>query len=198
MGALGRFQAISDVEDVNPLTEELAATGEIPFELVESFPAEALVETENFRSLFHYYGILSMAERREGMTYFKIPNACVERQLFNYLRDSYRRVKRPDWIGWTKLASAMAYRGDWEPFLRRLAEDFAATTPIRGVDSHSTARDGVFLINPHVVLSDIWDAGLLEFDFERVPVCGFEKPIAEDGMHAHCTSHDRISFRIVL
>jgi len=120
------------VEDVNPLTEELAATGEIPFELVSSFPVDKIIEPENFRSLFHYYGVLSMAERREGMTYFKIPNACVEQQLFNYLRDSYRRVKLPDWIGWSKLASAMAYRGEWEPFLRRLAEDFANTTPIRG------------------------------------------------------------------
>ena len=120
------------VEDVNPLTEELAATGEISFDLVESFPTEDIVKSENFRSLFHYYGILSMAERREGMTYFRIPNACVEQQLFNYLRDSYRRVKLPDWIGWSKLASGMAYRGEWEPFLRRLAEDFANTTPIRG------------------------------------------------------------------
>ena len=129
---LQRQAGAQNVEDVNPLTEELAATGEVPFELVESFPADAIIEPENFRSLFHYYGILSMAERREGLTYFRIPNACVERQLFNYLRDSYRRVKLPDWIGWSKLASAMAYRGEWEPFLRRLAEDFANTTPIRG------------------------------------------------------------------
>ena len=129
---LQRRAGAQNVEDVNPLTEELAATGEIPFDLVESFPADEIVSPENFRSLFHYYGVLSMAERREGMTYFKIPNACVEKQLFNYLRDSYRRVKLPDWIGWSKLASGMAYRGEWEPFLRRLAEDFANTTPIRG------------------------------------------------------------------
>ena len=129
---LQRQAGAQNVEDVNPLTEELAATGEIPFDLVESFPAEGIVKQENFRSLFHYYGILSMAERREGLTYFKIPNACVEKQLFNYLRDSYRRVKLPDWIGWSKLASGMAYRSEWEPFLRRLAEDFANTTPIRG------------------------------------------------------------------
>ena len=129
---LQRQAGAQDAEDVNPLTEELAATGEIAFDLVESFPADEIVRTENFRSLFHYYGVLSMAERREGMTYFRIPNACVERQLFNYLRDSYRRVKLPDWVDWSKLASGMAYRGEWEPFLRRLAEDFANTTPIRG------------------------------------------------------------------
>ena len=129
---LQRQSGAQNVEDVNPLTEELAATGEISFDLVESFPADRLIEPANFRSLFHYYGILSMSERRKGLTYFKIPNACVEQQLFNYLRDSYRRVKLPDWIGWSKLASAMAYDGEWEPFLRRLAEDFANTTPIRG------------------------------------------------------------------
>ena len=129
---LQRQAGAQDAEDVSPLTEELAATGEIAFELVPSFPADAIVKTENFRSLFHYYGILSMAERREGMSYFRIPNACVEKQLFGYLRDSYRRTRLPDWIGWSKLASAMAYRGDWEPFFRRLAKDFAETTPVRG------------------------------------------------------------------
>ena len=73
--------------------EELAATGEISFDLVTSFPADAIIRTENFRSLFHYYGVLSMSERKKGMSYFRIPNACVEKQLFNYLRDSYRRVR---------------------------------------------------------------------------------------------------------
>ena len=129
---LQRQAGAKDAEDVSPLTEELAATGEIAFELVPSFPADAIIEPDNFRSLFHYYGILSMAGRREGMSYFRVPNVCVEKQIFNYLRDSYRRTRLPDWIGWSKLASAMAYRGDWEPFFRRLADDFAATTPIRG------------------------------------------------------------------
>ena len=129
---LQRKAGAQDAEDVSPLTEELAATGEIAFDLVPSFPADAIIRTKNFRSLFHYYGILSMSERREGMTYFRIPNACIEKQLFNYLRDSYRRTRLPDWIAWSKLASAMAYRGEWEPFLRRLAQDFAETTPIRG------------------------------------------------------------------
>ena len=129
---LQRQAGALDAEDVSPLTEELAATGEIAFDLVSSFPADAIIKTENFRSLFHYYGILSMAERKEGMSYFRIPNACVRQQLFNYLRDSYRRERLPDWIAWSKLASAMAYDGDWEPFFRRLAQDFVETTPIRG------------------------------------------------------------------
>ena len=121
-----------NVEDVSPITEELAAKGEIPFELVQSFPADRLIEPDNFRSLFHYYGVLSMTSRKKGLSYFRVPNVCVEKQIFNYLRDSYCRVKVPDWIGWLKLASGFAYDGAWEPFLRRLAADFADTTPVRG------------------------------------------------------------------
>ena len=119
-------------EDVLPLTEELAATGRIAFDLVESFPAEDIPEEENFRSLFHYYGILSMAGREEGQTVFKIPNVCVERQLFGYLRKAYRRTRAPSWLAWGKLASALAYRGEWKTFLERLAADLRDTQPVRG------------------------------------------------------------------
>ena len=120
------------VEDVLPLTERLAATGQISFDLVDSFPADKIADEENFRSLFYYYGILSMGGREKGTTVFKIPNACVERQLFGYLRDAYHVGRRPSWLAWSKLASAMAYDGEWKPFLERLATDLKATQPVRG------------------------------------------------------------------
>ncbi len=129
---LQRAAGAQNVEDVPPLTEEIASNGEITFELVPSFPADAIIKPENFRSLFHYYGVLSMAERREGRIFYRVPNICVERQIFNYLRDTYRRESTPDWLEWNDLAHEFAYRGAWEPFLRRLAADFAGTTPIRG------------------------------------------------------------------
>ncbi len=124
--------AASENEGVLPITEQLATTGEISFDLVESFPADRISDLANFRSLFHYYGIVSMQGRREGSTVFRIPNVCVRRQLFDYLRDSYHRTRSPDWIEWSRLASAFAYRGEWEAFLRRLARDYAETTPVRG------------------------------------------------------------------
>lgn len=129
---LQRQAGAQNIEDVSPLTEELAAKGEITFELVPSFPADAIIKPANFRSLFHYYGVLSMAARRRGQTFYRVPNACVEKQIFNYLRDSYQRESEPDWLAWNDLANRLAYDGAWEPFLRRLAEDFAGTTPIRG------------------------------------------------------------------
>ena len=93
---------------------------------------DRISDLANFHSLFHYYGIVSMQERRRGQTVFKIPNVCVRRQLFDYLRDAYRRTRTPDWIEWSHLAGAFAYDGDWVPFLKRLAQDYAETTPVRG------------------------------------------------------------------
>ncbi len=120
------------VQDSLPVTERLAADGEIQFELKPSFPADSIPKPENFKSLFYYYGILSMKERREGLDWFQVPNICVRRQVFDYLREQFTRTNHPDWSEWSALAAAFAYRGEWEPFLRRLADDFAATTPVRG------------------------------------------------------------------
>ena len=119
-------------QDSLPITEKLAAEGEIWFPLKRSFPADSIPKPENFKSLFYYYGILSMKERREGLDWFRIPNVCVKRQVFDYLREHVSRSRTPEWSEWAALASAFAYRGEWEPFLRRLADDFSATTPVRG------------------------------------------------------------------
>ena len=135
-----KLQTIADIqrrmagggEGVLPVTEEIASTGQIAFDLVESFPADKISDVANFRSLFHYYGILSMAGRERGQTVFKVPNLCVQHQLFGYLRTAYLRERQPDWDGLRKLAARFAYDGEWEPFLRRLAEDYAGTTPVRG------------------------------------------------------------------
>ena len=121
-----------NVQDTLPITEKIATDGEITFPLVESFPADSIPRPENFKSLFYYYGILSKKEQREGMDWFRIPNVCVRRQVFDYLREHVARTRVPDWSEWSALASAFAYRGDWEPFLRRLAADFAETNPVRG------------------------------------------------------------------
>ena len=121
-----------NVQDSLPVTERLAADGEIWFDLKPSFPADSIPNPENFKSLFYYYGIISMKGRREGLDWFRIPNVCVREQVFDYLREHYVRTRVPDWTELGTLASGFAYRGEWRPFLARLAADFAETTPVRG------------------------------------------------------------------
>ena len=122
----------STAEDSLPVTEEVAANGEISFQLKSSFPADAIPQPENFKSLFYYYGILSMKGRRKGCDWFRVPNICVRRQVFDYIRTHLSRTRKPNWSEWSALASAFAYDGEWKPFLERLANDFAETNPVRG------------------------------------------------------------------
>ena len=119
-------------ENVMSPIEALAAEGEISFPLKESFDADAIREPDNFLSLFYYYGIITMKERRRGADWFKIPNVCVKRQMFDYLRRHYEHARSPNWQDWARLATGFAYDGAWRPFLERLAADFADTTPVRG------------------------------------------------------------------
>ena len=137
----GKLQTIVDIqrridperaEDSLPVTERVASEGEICFPLKDSFPADQIQNPDNFKSLFYYYGILTMKERRKGRDWFKVPNVCVERQMFDYLREHFVRRRVPDWAEWNDLAAAFAYDGEWRPFLERLAADFADTAPVRG------------------------------------------------------------------
>ena len=112
-------------EGVLPLTEELADRGEVSFPLVESFPVEGILKEENFKSLYYYYGIVTMSRVWRGNLQFRIPNECVRRQIFDYMREEY--AKRPnavDTLEFTEKFDAFAWDGEWRDFLTYLAEKY--------------------------------------------------------------------------
>ena len=160
---LQRLAGEQNVSDVPPITEQLAAEGEIAFRLVDSFPAENIIEPDNFQSLFHYYGILSMVGTRGPRLRFGIPNACVRQQLFAYLHGHYMSIKGVRGDRLDDLAEAFATEGNWEPLLMRFAENFDKTTPVRGaLDGEiriqgymqaEFAHIGVYLVKPEMELS---------------------------------------------
>ena len=112
-------------DGVLPLTEELADRGEVSFPLVESFPVEGILKEENFKSLYYYYGIVTMSRVWRGDLQFRIPNECVRRQVFDYMRGEY--AKRPnavDTAEFTAKFNAFAWDGEWRDFLTYLAEKY--------------------------------------------------------------------------
>ena len=126
-----------------PMTEQAVAKGGIQFPLVDSFPAEAIVKPENFHSLFFYYGLLSMSGRKMGDTVFSVPNACVEKQVYGYLRDRYFPPDK-SWLEWDAAARSFAYEGKWREFFALVSKNFAETTPIRGGISGEVRLQGYF------------------------------------------------------
>lgn len=103
--------------------QTLVQQGYITGELKTGFPAERISDPDNFVSLLFYFGMLTIDGSIEGKTKMVIPNQVVREQLFNYLLDTYKEVDL-SFENYEKdeLASALAYRGEWKPYFRYIAD----------------------------------------------------------------------------
>ena len=57
-----------------------------------SFPQARLDQRENFLSLMHYFGLLSIRQVVAGVPRLGIPKQTVRQLMYGYLRDAYRDV----------------------------------------------------------------------------------------------------------
>ena len=98
-----------------------------------SFPLDQLDQRENFLSLLHYFGLLSIRAVERGMPRLGIPNQTVKRLMYGYLRDAYDDVGvfSVDVYTFFRLAQEMAYDGAWQPVLDFLRDALAEQTGIR-------------------------------------------------------------------
>ena len=98
-----------------------------------SFPLDRLDRRENFLSLLHYFGLLSIRDVAHGVPRLGIPNQTVKRLMYGYLRDGYDDVGVFSLDGYTfsRLVREMAYDGTWRPALDFLRDALAEQTGIR-------------------------------------------------------------------
>lgn len=103
--------------------QTLVQQGYITGQLKTGFPAETIAEPDNFISLLFYFGMLTISGTKEGETLLTIPNQVVRDQLYSYLLDTYNEANL-QFDNWEKgkLASAMAYRGQWKDYFGYIAE----------------------------------------------------------------------------
>lgn len=108
-----------DASTIQTLVQQGYVTGE----LKTGFPAETVAEPDNFTSLLFYFGMLTISGTKRGKTLLTIPNQVVREQLYSYLLDTYNEadLRFDNWEK-GKLASAMAYRGDWKAYFDYIAE----------------------------------------------------------------------------
>ena len=106
-------------------------TTDSPIQL--SFPLDQLDQRENFLSLLHYFGLLSMRGVVRGVPRLSIPNQTVKRLMYGYLRAAYEDVGVFSVSAYTfsRLMRQMAYDGTWRPVLDFLRAALAEQTGIR-------------------------------------------------------------------
>ena len=115
------------------LLRNLIGEGKADADLVGSFPLERLGRQENFLSLMHYFGLLSIQATDEGAPNLGIPNQTVRQLMYGYLRDAYddTGVFSVDLYDFERLTRAMARSGEWRPAIKRLSAAVAEQTSIR-------------------------------------------------------------------
>ena len=113
--------------------QQIVAEGSTTAQIATSFPAEKMADTENFKSLLFYFGMLSIQGTDFGSAILGIPNLTVREQLYTYLVEAYREAKMfdLDLSSFSALVKEMALRGEWEPVFRFFARELERQSAIR-------------------------------------------------------------------
>ena len=112
---------------------QVIAEGQVDSDLNPSFPVEQLGERENFLTLLHCFGLLSIQGVVDGRLRLGVPNQTVRRLMYGYLRDAYRDVGvfAVDHLTFEDLTWAMARDGAWRPAMDYLADAVRRQTSVR-------------------------------------------------------------------
>ena len=132
----GLHRSPSEERELNgnfDLLRRIIGEGSVEAELSLGFPLERLDHPENFLSLLHYFGLLSIRGVTNGTVQLGIPNQTVRRMMYGHLRDAYRDlgVFSVSHHHFSRLVRDLAYRGDWRPALEFIRDAIAEQTGIR-------------------------------------------------------------------
>ena len=113
--------------------QQIVTEGSITAQISTSFPAEKLTDTENFKSLLFYFGMLSIQGVYRGTPVLGIPNLTVREQLYTYLVEAYSKASifNVDISHFSSLVMEMAYDGKWESVFRFFARELERQSAIR-------------------------------------------------------------------
>ena len=138
------------------LLHQVVNEGWVDSEIESGFPLDRLDRRENFLSLLHYFGLLSIREVRSGVPRLGIPNQTVRKLMYGYLRDAYQDVGlfAVDVYTFSQLMRAMAFRGAWRPVVDFLQQAITTQTGIRDYIEGEKALQG--FIAAYLSISDFF------------------------------------------
>ena len=115
------------------LLRGVIANGRADSDIIETFPQARLTQPENFLSLLHYFGLLSIRTVAAGVPRLGIPNQTVRRLMYGYLREAYddAGVFSLNLVEFDRLTRRMALTGDWRPAIELLCRAVTEHTGIR-------------------------------------------------------------------
>ena len=131
-GKLKRLIEIDNMEENRlRIIHEITEKGYIQRLLVSHFPAERIMDYDNFVSLLYYYGMLTIGGVEGELLTLIIPNNNVRLQYYRYLRDEYREIAPISITELSKCYVRAALHGDWHPLIEFICKAYHDTTAVR-------------------------------------------------------------------
>ena len=131
-GKLKRLIEIDNMEENRlRIIHEITEKGYIQGILVGHFPAERIMDYDNFVSLLYYYGMLTIGGVEGELLTLIIPNNNVRLQYYRYLRDEYREIAPVSTTELSICYGRAALRGDWRPLIEFICKAYHDTTAVR-------------------------------------------------------------------
>ena len=140
------------------LLRQVVGAGQAEARIRASFPLERLGQRDNFLSLLHYFGLLTIQKTVAGRARLRIPNQTVRQLLYGHLRDAYDDVGVLS-VDLPALGDAlwrMACDGAWRPAFDFLCNAIAEQTSIRDYLDGEKIIQGFLAaylgVSPHFVM----------------------------------------------
>ena len=131
-GKLKRLIEIDRMEENRLSTiHEIAEKGYILGTVVSHFPAERIMDYDNFVSLLYYYGMLTIGGVRGETMKLIIPNNNVRIQYYQYMLDEYQNINALPIAELRSVYDGAALDGDWHPLIEFICKAYHDTTAVR-------------------------------------------------------------------
>jgi hypothetical protein len=131
-GKLKRLIEIDNMEENRLSTiHEIAEKGFILGTVVSHFPAERIMDYDNFVSLLYYYGMLTIGGVRGETLKLIIPNNNVRIQYYQYMLDEYQNINALPIAELRSVYDGAALDGDWRPLIEFICKAYHDTTAVR-------------------------------------------------------------------
>lgn len=113
------------------IIHEIAEKGYIYGTLVSHFPAERIMDYDNFVSLLYYYGMLTIGGVEGELLTLAIPNNNVRLQYYHYLLNEYNTIAPVKTSELSLRYGRAALHGDWHPLIEFICKAYHDTTAVR-------------------------------------------------------------------
>lgn len=112
---------------------EVAEKGGTTGIVANSFPAARLTDSEMFKSLLFYYGMLTLTGMRGSKMILGIPNNNVRKQYYEYLLHEYRNIRAIDLTRLSDAYDDAALDGKWRSMMDYILQAYHDTTSVRSL-----------------------------------------------------------------